>query len=137
MPSYCLWWEEIHFVLQKRDLIQTKPFHMCKNINPFFFATYPFSAWVWLDKKEDAPKMSRSVCFPLMKQTSESSRTPVMNDNFNTPSAFPRDVPFPGKCFTCNVECQWKERSNKTHVCWLGYKQMEGPGFVLNINLIL
>lgn len=85
---------------------------MCENINPFFSAAYPFSACVWVDNQEDAPKVSRSVY--LMKQTSEFTRTSVLNGNFNTPSVFPRDVLFPGKSFTGMVKCQWKERNSRT-----------------------
>lgn len=87
---------------------------MCKNINAFFSVAYLFSACVWVDNKEGASKVSRSVCFPLTKQTSAFTRTSVMNGSFNTSSVFPRDVVLPGKGFTGKIECQWKERNNKT-----------------------
>lgn len=87
---------------------------MGENITLFFSDAYPFSACVWVDNQEDAPQVSRSVCFPLMKQTSEFINTSMLNGNFNTCSVFPRDILFPGKGFTGKVECQWKERSNKT-----------------------
>lgn len=73
---------------------------MCEIINPFFSTAYPFSACIWVESQEEAPKVSRNVYFPLMKQTPEFTRAVVLNINFNISSVFLREGLFHAKGFT-------------------------------------
>lgn len=73
---------------------------MYEIINPFFSTAYPFSACIWVENQEEAPKVPGNVNFPLMKQIPEFTRTVVLNNNFNISSVFPRNALFHDKGFT-------------------------------------
>lgn len=90
---------------------------MCKNINPFFSAAYPFSDCVWVVNQEDAAEVSRSIFFLWWSKHQDLTEHLCWMATLIPLVCIPEMYFFPGKGFTGKVECQWKERNIKTLIC--------------------